>query len=96
MTDVLGAIGKELDAKWRHFGTSLRFESSVLNTIQSDNSKSVTDCMLDLVTKWVDKYEGSGDLPRTWQTVMKAVSKLGERKLAEELEKKYEVNLTQR
>ena len=94
MTDVLGAIGDKLDAKWRRFGTFLRFESSLLNSIESENSKRITDCMLDLVTKWVDEYEGSGDLPRTWQTVVEAVRKSGCGKLAEKLAKKYRVNLT--
>ena len=95
MTDVLEALGQKLDAKWRQFGTFLRFESSLMDTIQSDNSKHVTECMLDLVTKWVDKYEGSGKLPRTWQTVVKAVWNLGEQTIAEELAKKYGVNLMQ-
>ena len=89
MTDVIEALGQKLDSKWRHFGTFLCFEPSLMYTIQSDNSRSVTDCMLDLVIKWVDCYEGSGDLPRTWQTIVKAVRKLGERKIAEELAKKY-------
>ena len=92
MTDVLEALEQKVDSKWRHFGTFLRFEPSLMNTIQSDNSKSVTDCMLDLITKWVCRYEGSGDFPRTWQTVVEAVWNLGERKIAEELAKKYGVS----
>ena len=92
MTDVIEAFGGKADSKWRHFGTFLRFDSALMDTIESDNSKSVTDCMLDLVTKWVDNEEGSGDLPRTWQTVVETVRKLKDRKLAEELEKKYGVS----
>ena len=91
MTDVLEALGGKVDSKWRHFGTFLRFEPSLIDTIQSDNSKSVTDCMLDLVTKWVTYSEGSGDLPCTWQTVVEAVRKLKDRKLAEEVAKTYGV-----
>ena len=94
MTDVLEALGQEVNAKWRHFGTFLRFEPSLMDTIEKDNNKSVTDCMLDLVTKWVGQYEGSGGLPRTWQTVVEAVRKSGCGVLAEELAKKYGVNLT--
>ena len=94
MTDVLDEIGEKCDAKWRRFGTFLRFESSLMDSIENNNSNNVTDCMLDLVTKWVNKYEGSGDLPRTWQTVVEVVSKSGWGKLAEELAKKYRVNLT--
>ena len=92
MTDVLDAIGGELDAKWRHFGTFLRFEPPLMDTIESDHNKSVTDCMLDLVTKWVAYYEGSGSLPRTWQTVVNAVRKSKHTKLAEKLAKTYGVS----
>ena len=92
MTDVLEVLGQKVDSKWRHFGTFLRFESTLLDTIENNNSKNVTDCMLDLVTKWVDVYEGSGNLPRTWQTVVEAVSKSGWGKLAEELAKTHGVS----
>ena len=92
MTGVLEALGQKVDSKWRHFGTYLHFDSSLLDTIDSDNRKISTDCMLDLVTKWVDEYEGSGNLPRTWQTVVEAVSKTGCGKLAEELAKTHGVS----
>ena len=92
MTDVIEALGGKADSKWRRFGTFLRFDSTLMDTIESDNSKKVTDCMLDLVTKWVADEEGSGDLPRTWQTVVETVRKLKDRKLAEELAKTYGVS----
>ena len=92
MTDVIEALKGKADSKWRHFGTFLRFDPALMNTIESDHNRSVTDCMLDLVTKWVDNEEGSGDLPRTWQTVVETVRKLKDRKLAEELEKTYGVS----
>ena len=92
MTDVLEALGQKVNEKWRQFGTFLHFEASLLDRIESENSKSFRNCMLDLVTMWFHRYEGSSELPRTWQTVVKAVSKLGEQKIAEELAKKYGVS----
>ena len=92
MTDVIQALGGKLDAKWRQFGTALHFEGSLMDTIESNNGKSVTDCMLDLVTKWVDNYKGSGDFPRTWQTVVEAVRNTKYMKLAKELEKAHVVS----
>ena len=51
--------------------------------------------MLDLLTKWVSEdEEGTGDLPRTWQTVVKAVKGSGRMQLARELAKKYGVNIS--
>lgn len=93
MTDVIEALRHEVDANWRHFGTFLHFEPTLMNTIERDHRGS-TDCMLDLVTKWVIHHDGTGELPRTWQTVVKAVKNSGHGKLAEELAKKYGVTLT--
>ena len=92
MTDVIVALKGKADSKWRHFGTSLHFDPALMNIIESNYNKSVTDCMLDLVTKWVENERGSGDLPRTWQTVVETVRKLNDRKLAEELAKTYGVS----
>ena len=86
MTDVLEALGNKVDAKWKHFGTSLHFDATLLNAIEADN-KGSTNFMLDLVTKWVNKDEGTGDFPRTWETVVKAVKGSGSAQLA----KKYGV-----
>lgn len=93
MTDVIRALQHKADARWRDFGTFLYFEPSLMDIIAKDNKESPY-CMLDLVTKWVTHFEGSGDLPRTWQTVIEAVRDLGYGKLAEELAMKYGVTLT--
>ena len=63
-----------------------------MNTIEKDKSGS-TDCMLELVSKWVNEDNGTGDLPRTWETVVKAVKKTGPGKLAKDLAKKHGVSL---
>ena len=94
MTEVIEALRQQVDAKWRHFGTFLHFEPALMDTIETDN-KGSTDCMLDLVTKWVTHCDGTGRLPRTWETVVKAVKGSGRGKLAEELAEKYGVTLTQ-
>lgn len=90
MTDVVEALGSKADAKWKHFGSSLRFDPTLLNTIEADN-KGSSNCMLELVTKWVSKDEGTGDLPRTWETVVEAMKGSGHAQLAKDLEKKYGV-----
>ena len=93
MTDITEALGNQVDGKWKHFGTYLRFDPAVMGMIETDNRKS-TDCMLDLVTKWVDKDEGTGDRPRTWETVVNAVKASGHKHLAEKLAKKFGVTIT--
>ena len=91
---MVKALRHQVDAKWRHFGTFLYVESTLLDAIERD-SRGSTDCMLDLVTKWVTGYDGTGDLPRTWQTVVDAVRDSGFRQLALELAGKHGITLTQ-
>lgn len=95
MTEVIEALRQQVDARWRHFGTFLHFDPTLMDTIDKDN-KGSTDCMLDLVTRWVSEDEGTGQLPRTWQTVVNAVKGSGRGKLAEELAKVHRVALTHR
>ena len=62
-----------------------------MNIIEKDNRGSSADCMLDLVTRWLREDEGTGQLPRIWETVVKAVKDSGAEhaRLARELAKKY-------
>ena len=68
-----------------------------MNTISRDSGGHTTDCMLDLVTKWIDHHEDTGDLPRTWKTVVDAVRYTpGCEQLAKELAVGHGVTLSQR
>lgn len=90
MTEVIEALRCHVDPNWQCFGVFLRVDFKLMNAIGKDN-KRFSDCMLDLVTKWVIMDKGTGDLPRTWQTVVKAVMSSGYGLVAEELAKKYGV-----
>ena len=89
---MIEALNKRVDSDWHHFGNRLRFDSTLIATIKANN-RECTDCMLDLVTKWVNEDEGTGDLPRTWQTVVEAVKSAGHKQLARELAEKYGVTI---
>lgn len=52
------------------------------------------DCMQDLVYKWTSKQEGTGSLPRTWQTLVDAVKESGDRVLAEDLAREHAASLS--
>ena len=96
ITDILTAFERRVDAQWRHFGTFLRIEPTLMNTISRDSGGHTTDCMLDLVTKWIDHHEDTGDLPRTWKTVVDAVRYTpGCEQLAKELAVGHGVTLSQ-
>ena len=93
MTDITEALDHQVDAHWKRFGNSLRFDPTLMDTIKADNGESA-DCMLDLVTKWLSRDDGTGDRPRTWETVVKAVKASGHKQLAEELAREFGVTIT--
>ena len=85
-TDVIKALNHQLDAQWREFGTFLYVEPAIMNEISLHKS-NVAACMELLVEKWLYHENGTGDLPRTWKTVVQAVNDVGKRLLAQQLAK---------
>ena len=82
-----------LDAKWQQFSIFLGVDYETMVAIQKDKGGKPEDCMLDLLGKWISCQAGTGNCPRTWQTVVEAVKDSGNGALAEELAKKYSVTL---
>ena len=87
--DIIIALEHKLDAKWQHFGTFLRVEYQVLEAIETRKQGKPEDCMLDLLGKWTSNQAGTGDLPRTWQTVVDTVQHCGYKALAQALASKH-------
>ena len=63
-----------------------------MDIIESSKRGKPEDCMLDLLERWTSNEEGTGTLPRTWQTIVDAVKKTGLPKIAEDVALKYGVN----
>ena len=64
-----------------------------MEAIQRDKGGNPADCMLDLVSKWTSNQEGTGTLPRIWQTVLEAVRYCGDRALAQDMAHTHGVSL---
>ena len=92
ITDVIIALNHQLDADWREFGTFLYIKPSVMDRISKDKSK-VSSCMLKLVEVWLYHEDQTGELPRTWGSVVMAVKYTGKGYLARQLAKCYGVQL---
>lgn len=90
ITDVLKVLNHQLDAEWREFGTFLYVKPPIMDRISKDKSKA-SACMLMLVEKWLYHEDQTGDLPRTWGSVVMAVKDTGNGFLARQLAKWLEV-----
>ena len=95
VADILRGLDHQLDASWRVFGTFLDVDYGTMNSIDADQRGKSGLCMLDLVSKWATHHVGTGDLPRTWQTVVEAVRDTGVEQLAVELAERHGVTLSQ-
>ena len=87
---MLIALDNQLDAQWRSLGACLSVEPFSMDSISKDYS-DVESCIMQLVLKWVLHENGTGDLPRTWQTVVQAVKHTGKGLLAEQLAEQHGV-----
>ena len=90
---MIEALNQALDVQWRQFGTHLHVETDILSSIDADNS-NVRERMLQLVEKWLGYDNRTGDLPRTWETVVQAVKSTGKGRLAEQMAQQYGVQLS--
>ena len=91
--DVIKALDHQLDAQWREFGTFLHVEPAMMDRINEDGS-NVGARMLQLVESWLCHKDGTGDLPRTWKTVVQAVKDTGKGLLAQQLAERHGVQLS--
>ena len=91
--DVIEALSPQLDSEWRAFGSRLRVKTSIMDSIEKDKAK-VGERMLQLVEKWLDEEDQTGNLPRTWETVVQVVRGMGKVPLAKQLAEKHEVQLS--
>ena len=91
ISDILRALDHKLDSNWQEFGTFLNVEYRVIKSIEIEERGKLHSCMLHLVGSWIDYQTGTGDLPRTWETVSKAVRDAREPKLAMEIAQKHGV-----
>ena len=86
--DVIEALEHKLDSRWREFGSHLRV-STVTMDIIAKNNQDVEGRMLQLVEKWLERETDS--LPRTWKSVVHAVTSMGKIFLAQKLAKTHGV-----
>ena len=81
---MIKALDHQLDAQWREFGTFLYVDPAIMDGINRD-SPDVGARMLQLVENWLYYKDGTGNLPRTWKTVVQAVKNTGKGLLAQQL-----------
>ena len=84
LKDLANLIGGEFGPKWSQLGRPLSIDESIIAAIQTSSD---VDCFVDMMRMWLDRREGSGTRPRTWDTVLSGLVEIGNGNLAGQVER---------
>ena len=96
LSDVYSALTTEVASKWKLFAQCLKVEVDLIQLIEEacpDSSGRfygqgrLKECLYSILEAWFSVEEGTGDLPRTWDTIVTALESCGISTLAESLRK---------
>ena len=61
-------------ADWKEFAVHLRVDSKIFPAILRKNVGFVKECFLEVTDRWLRGEDGTGDRPRTWETLFDALT----------------------
>lgn len=75
-------------AEWESLAIQLGVGNDNIKIIKKNHSSNCEDACRELFFRWIDEEKGTGREPRTWDSVVQAIRKMGLKGLADELNKK--------
>jgi hypothetical protein len=75
-------------AKWNMFSLYLGVQKHVRDEVSHNCQRMAKGCFVEVVGRWLSSDDGTGDSPRTWETVFSALGDIGHAPLAEEVKQK--------
>ena len=78
----------QVAAEWEPLASYLGVEPAYIAIIKKNNLSSCKDACRELFHSWINKAKGTGQEHRTWDSVVRAVRKMGLEGLADELNEK--------
>ena len=74
--------------KWSEFSLYLGIEKHIRDEVSYKCLREAKDCFIEVVGRWLSREDGTGDNPRTWETVFSALRDMGQSHLVEEVKVK--------
>ena len=81
-------VGSQMCAKWNMFSLYLGVQKHVRDEVSHNSQRMAKGCFVEVVGRWLSNDDGTGDSPRTWETVCSALEDIGHAPLAEEVKQK--------
>ena len=66
-----------MDARWDEFATHLHVERNVREGVNRQCLGNVRRCFIEVTGRWLSGEVGTGECPRTWETVFDALRATG-------------------
>ena len=79
-------VGRKMHSRWKEFAVHLHVETRTTDVVYKQCLAIVEDCFKEMTRQWLHGADSTGDLPRTWETVFKALRLTGFPLLAKDVE----------
>ena len=83
--DLIRLIGLKICVKWSELSLYLGIEKHIRDEVSHNCHRVAKDCFIEVVGRWLLHEDGTGDKPRTWETVFSALRDMGQSHLVEEV-----------
>ena len=70
-------VGLQMCARWNIFSLYLGIEKYIRDEVSLNCHRVAKDCFIEVVGRWLSHEDGTGDNPRTWETVFNALRDIG-------------------
>ena len=74
-----------MDSKWENIGILLDIDDYLLSKVKADYHGDSGDYLREMLHMWMKKV----DPPPSWNDIVEALECLGEKKLSQELKRRY-------
>ena len=75
--DLLDLVESQAYEKWKEFAIHLGVQQNIREEIAFDSQRVAKDNFIEVVYRWLSHEDGTGDNPRTWITVIRALREIG-------------------
>ena len=91
--ELVQLVGSQMCAKWNTFAVYLGLEEHISAELSHQCLREPKDCFIEVVGRWLSREDGTGDNPRTWETVFSALQEMRFTLLVKEVTQKLSKRL---
>ena len=74
-----------MHSRWKEFAVHLHVETRTTDVVYKQCLAIAEECFKELTRRWLRRGDGTGDFPRTWDTVFEALKLTGFPLLVEDI-----------